>query len=637
MRNVYLIQPSGMLDSSVYLPYSVGCIAAYSFSKEEIKVNYELQDFIFMKEPINEVIKKIENPYVIGFSCYMWNIDYNLSLAKAVKNNWPEAVVVFGGPQIPDSVEYLEKYHFIDILIHGEGEQPFYMVLKESMNNPDFSSIPGISYRDIGKIKKNDKVAPPKLNDMPSPYITGMFDKIINDPKYKNISFDAILETNRGCPYGCIYCYFSRGNKNMRKFSLERIRKDIEWIAQHKISYCVCADSNFGIFERDEAIAEYVIEMKNKYGYPRRFETASAKNKDELIFRINSKLENAGLNRGISVALQSASPDTLEIIGRKNMSFEKYTEQIKKYRDNHMDTYTDMILGLPGETLDSFCRGIFNVIEAGQHYSVIVYRCEVFPNTAIYTDEMRRKYKIKTIRSQLCQNHSKVSKDLSFASRSEIVVETNTMSVDEWKVAQEVAMCAQTLHSMGLLRFFGVYLRKAKNIPYYNFYMDLYRWIKSESKVVNRLMAKVCEKVDPFLRHESNLFFADDRFGDIYWAFDEGFFLCCVAELEDFYKEIKGFLKQYFDDEVLFEDLFNYQKEMIALPGKSEKEIKTLYDWQNYYEHIFDSSFTLPELKATVLKVQKSATSNWEDYGREIIWYGKRSGRTVNMVIDCIR
>ena len=536
MRNVYLIQPSGMLDTSVYLPYSVGCIAAYSFRYEEIKSNYSLQDFVFMKEPINEVLEKIENPFIVGFSCYMWNIDYNLSLAEAVKKKHPKAIIVFGGPQIPDSVEYLEKYNFVDILIHGEGEHPFYLILKECLNGRSFDDVPGVSYRDNHVLKNNEKLASPDLDDIPSPYTTGMFDKIIDDPKYKDISFDAILETNRGCPYGCIYCYFSRGSKSMRKFPLERIQKDIEWIAQHKISYCVCADSNFGIFERDESIAEYVIEMKKKYGYPGRFETASAKNKDDLIFRINQKLEDAGLNRGISVALQSASPATLEIIGRKNMSFEKYTQQLKKYRDNHMNTYTDMILGLPGETLDSFCHGIFNVIEAGQHYSVIVYRCEVFPNTVIYTDEMREKYKIRTVRSQLCQNHSRVSKDLSFASRSEIVVETSTMSVDEWKVAQEVAMCAQTLHSMGLLRFFGVYLRKAQNISYYDFYMDLYNWIKSESIVVNRLMAKVCEKVDPFLRGESNLFFADERFGDIYWAFDEGFFLCCAAEIDDFYK-----------------------------------------------------------------------------------------------------
>lgn len=638
MKNVYFIQPSGMLNTSVYLPYSVGCIAAYSFQHEEIKECYCLCDFIFMKTPIAETVSRIDNPFIIGFSCYMWNIDYNLSLAKRVKELWPESIVVFGGPQIPDTTEYLEEYDFIDLLIHGEGEEPFYQLLKAYKDGVSIENIDGISYRNGKRCIKTSPAQLPCLENIPSPYTMGLFDGIINNPEYKEWEFDTILETNRGCPYGCIYCYFSKGSEALRKFPIERIKNDIVWVAKHKINYCVCADSNFGIFERDEEIADFVVEMKDKYGFPKRFETASAKNKDELIFRINQKFEKAGLNRGVSVALQSTCPETLEIIGRKNMSIDRYTEQLKRYREGKMDAYTDLILGLPGETLDSFCKGIFDVIEAGQHYSVIVYRCEVFPNTKIYTDEIREKYKIKTVRSQLCQNHSRVSSDLAFASRSEVIVGTSTMSTEEWKTAQEVAMCAQTLHSMGLLRFVAVYLRKAKNISYYDFYMALYNWIKNESKVVSRILNTVCAKVDPFLRGESNLFFADERFGDIYWAFDEGFFLSCVAEFDDFYNDVKSFLQRYFDEEnELFEDLFKYQKEMICLPGKASVRISTFYDWQNYFEHIFDPEFSKPKALPVTLVTEASPVNTWVDYGREIIWYGKRSGRTIRKITECIK
>ncbi len=637
MKNIYLIQPNSMLSTAVYLPYSVGSIAAYSFQFEEINKHYILHDFIFLQNSIPDMLEEIEDPFIIGFSCYMWNIEYNLALAKAIKEKWPDCVIVFGGPQIPDSTEYVEEYGYIDITIHGEGEIAFYSILIELLKDNNLSKINNISYRDNGIAIKTPKKAPENIDNFPSPYAMGMFDGLLKNEKYKNIKFDAILETNRGCPYGCIYCYWARSGSSFRKFPMERVKKDIKWMATHNIAYCVCADSNFGILDRDEEIADYVIEMKNKYGCPEKFETASAKNKDEFTFRINLKLEKSGLNRGISVAVQSMSPKTLEIIGRKNMSVNNLSEQLQKYRKHNIDTYTDLILGLPGETLDSFCKGLFDVIEAGQHYSVSVHRLELFPNTIIFSDEMQEKYKIKTIRSQLCQHHSKILKDDSMSSRSEIVVETDTMKVDEWKEALQIATCAQSFHCLGLLRFIAIYLRKAKNISYYDFYIGLYKWISSESINIKRIIDSTFKTVTPFLEGKGNLFFADNRFGDIYWAFDEGLFLSCVAEFDDFYDEIVVQLKKHFDDEVLFNDLFNYQKELISLPFSAEKEISTIYDWHDYFEHIFDSSFVEPKKISTKLTIAESDLHTWKEYAKEIVWYGRRSGRTINKIKECIR
>ncbi len=637
MKNVYLIQPNSVLSTAVYLPYSVGSIAAYSFQFEEITRHYVLRDFIFIKDSVSSILAEIEEPFIVGFSCYMWNIEYNLVLAKAVKEKWPDCVIVFGGPQIPDSVEYVEEYQYIDITIHGEGEIAFYSILIELLNDKNFSNINNISYRDNGVATKTLKTEPENLDNFPSPYAMGLFDELLKAEKHKNIRLDAILETNRGCPYGCIYCYWARSGSSFRKFPMERIKKDIEWMATHNIAYCVCADSNFGILDRDEEIADYVIEMKNKYGFPEKFETAAAKNKDDFTFRINQKLETSRLNRGVSVAVQSMSPETLEIIGRKNMSVNNLSEQLKKYRKHNIDTYTDLILGLPGESLDSFCRGLFEVIEAGQHYSVSVHRLELFPNTIICSDEMKKKYQIKTIRSQLCQHHSKILKDNSMSSRSEIVVQTSTMKIDEWKTALQTATCAQSFHCLGLLRFIAIYLRKAKNISYFDFYMGLYKWICSESIVAKRILDNTFKTVTPFLEGKGNLFFADVRFGDIYWAFDEGLFLSCVAEFDGFYDEIIVYLKKYFDDEILFNDIFSYQKEMIALPFSEYKRINTIYDWQGYFEHIFDSSFIEPERKQTTIEIAGSDVQTWEDYAREIVWYGRRSGRTINKAKECIR
>lgn len=642
MKNVYFVQPNNALSKSsclppaVYLPYAVGAIAAYSFSHEEIKKTYNLCDFIFTKMPIEDALKEIKDPYIIAFSNYMWSVEYNLALASAAKTKWPECIIAFGGVQVPDDTEYLEEYPFIDLLMHSEGEVTFYKLLTALSEGRSMEDVPNLSYRKDGIPVQTKKELGPPLEDFPSPYTMGLFDYIVDNPEYKDIQFDTVIETNRGCPYRCVFCCW-RGNKSgFRQFPMEKVKAELDWLAAHKISYCFCADSNFGILERDEEIADYIVDLKKKFGYPQRFESTAAKNKDDQVFKILSKLEEADLNRGVSVAVQSMSPEVLEIVGRKNMSVNNFAEQVARYRTSGMYTYTDLILGLPGETLDSFCRGLCEVIEAGQHSNVSVYRCEFLPNTIMYTKEFVEKHKIKTVKSLLCQIHTKVNEDMKYASRSDIVVETSTMSVEDWKKAFRFSTCVQSFHSLGLLKFFAIYLRKAKNVSYYDFYMSLYEWIENESFVIRRILDKVFASVDIFLRGEGNLCFSDERFGDIYWEFYEGLFLTCAAEFDSFYEDVENYLRRYFDDDKLFEDLLFYQKTMIALPSQKEKIFKVNYDWHEYFENLFNDSYLVPKEKETTLKIEDSETDSWLDYAHKRVWYGKRYENTIN-VAECIK
>ena len=633
VKKVYMVQPNNSLSGSLFLPYAAGAIAAYCFSDSKIKAEYKLGGLLFTKEPVEKALEKLENPSVVGFSCYMWNVEYNLILAKAVKEKYPQCITVFGGPQIPDDTEYLRNYEYIDILCHGEGEVAFSAILK----NTPLNEINNISYRIDGEILKTERSVSCDVSDFPSPYLCGMFDEILSSPDYTGTQFDAILETNRGCPYKCIYCCWAESKATFRSFPIEKVKAELEWMAEHKIAYCVCADGNFGILDRDEKIAEFVIELKRKYGYPEKFETTSAKNKDELTYRINSKLEKAGLNRGISVAVQSMSPKVLEIAGRKNMPSDSFAAQLKRYHEGNMFTYTDIILGLPGETLESFCKGLFDVIEAGQHYSININRLEFLPNTALYSKEWADKYRIKTIRSFLCQNHSRIVEDERFGSRSEIVVETDTMSKADWREAVRISACAQSFHCMGLLRFFAFYLRRAKNVPYYDFYIGLYKWIEKESCDIKRILDTVCLSVDDFLAERGNLSFLDRRFGDIYWSFEEGLFLSCAAELDKFYEDAIKYIERYFENKELMNDLMLYQRSFITLPSCDEKEIVFKYDWCIYFKDIFNSGSAEPEKKTLLVRFANSETDNWVDYARQIVWYGKRSDRMINKNYKVIR
>lgn len=635
MKNVYFVQPNNALSKSsslppaVYLPYAVGAIAAYSFSREEIKREYKLCDFIFTKMPIENALEEIKEPYIVAFSNYMWSVEYNLDLARAVKEKWPECIIAFGGVQVPDDTEYLEEYPFIDLLMHSEGEVTFYKLLTSLSEGGSMEDVPNLSYRKEGVPVQTKKELGPPLEDFPSPYTMGLFDYIVDNPEYKDIQFDTVIETNRGCPYRCVFCCW-RGNKSgFRQFPMEKVRAELDWLAEHKISYCFCADSNFGILERDEEIADYIVQLKKKYGYPQRFESTAAKNKDDQVFKILSKLEEADLNRGVSVAVQSMSPEVLEIVGRKNMSVNNFAEQVTRYRTSGMYTYTDLILGLPGETLDSFCKGLCQVIEAGQHSNVSVYRCEFLPNTIMYTKEFVKEYKIKTVRSLWCQIHTKVDEDMKYASRSDVVVATSTMSTEDWEKAFRFSTCVQSFHSLGLLKFFAIYLRKAKNISYYDFYMNLYEWIVAESSVIGKIVDKVFVSVEPFLQEKGNLCFSDERFGDIYWEFYEGLFLSCAAEFEDFYEDAVKYLKKYFDSEEVFEELLLYQKSMIALPSQKEKVLSFRYDWHEYFEKLFDESCLIPEKTETKLTFEDTSADSWISFAHKRVWYGKRYENTI--------
>lgn len=637
MKNVYFVQPNNSLSGSLFLPYAVGSLAAYSFSQEEIKNTFRLCDFIFTKLPIEKALKQIENPFIIGFSCYMWNVEYNLLLAREIKQQYPNTVTVFGGPQIPNDTNFLEEYGYIDILIHGEGEIAFFEVLKSLKENTPLSKVSNISFRTNGDYIKTPMCPIDDLTDFPSPYSAGMFDGIVNNPEYCGTQFDAIIETNRGCPYKCIYCCWAGNKDTFRQFSDERIKGDLDWIAKNKIAYCICADSNFGILDRDEKIAEYIVSLKQQYGYPQKFETTAAKNKDDLIFRINQKLDSVNLNRGISVAVQSMSKDVLEIIGRKNMPADNLAEQLGRYRNAGMYTYTDIILGLPGETFESFCKGLFDVIEAGQHYSININRCEFLPNTLMYSDEYVEKYKIKTIKSYLCQNHSKVVKDLRFGSRSELVIETSTMSRQEWRKALRLSVCVQSFHCMGLLRFIAVYLRKSKGISYHDFYYGLFNRTENEGGFIKSKLDYVCASIETFLQGEGNLSFSNDVFGDIYWPFEEGLFLCCAHDADRFYSEIKDLISSYFDNECnVFSDLFEYQKSLLVLPNQSEKVFNIKYDWPQYFNNMFDPDFTVPKECSKTIKTAGNEIKTWAEYARCIVWYGKRDDKMINKGITTL-
>ena len=150
-----------------------------------------------------------------------------------------------------------------------------------------------------------------------------------------------------------------------RFHSLDRVKGILDWCGQHKIEYVFNADSNFGMHPRDYQIAEFLVEAKSRLGYPDKFRTCFGKNTDERIFKVAKLLHEHGLEKGITLARQSNDEEVLKNIKRQNIKLETYKSLQLMFNESGIPVYTELILGLPGETYESWLRGIDDILNSG--------------------------------------------------------------------------------------------------------------------------------------------------------------------------------------------------------------------------------------------------------------------------------
>ncbi len=270
-KNIYLVQVDIVRKlptrTTAYLPYAVGALWAYARQAPAVTVNYVLQELFFLREPVNTVVARIENPFLVGFSCSSWNTEYNKVLARAVKELYPDCYILFGGHNVPPGGDMLDELFYVDFLIHGEGEFGFQALLTElAKAQPDFMVVPGLSWRNNSIVHTNPDAVPESVDDLPSPYVEGVFAPVI--AMHPEIQWSIVWETNRGCPNHCAFCDWGQYKSKVRPFSMERIMAEIEWLCTNKVEYIYCADGNFGILPRDEDILDALIVARERTGYP---------------------------------------------------------------------------------------------------------------------------------------------------------------------------------------------------------------------------------------------------------------------------------------------------------------------------------------------------------------------------------
>ena len=277
---------------------------------------------------------------LIAFSTYIWNKEMVLRLAERMSRA-SRAKILLGGPEVSyNACELMEKYSFIDYIISGEGEEPFYKLC----NGYDEEEIEGLIYKKCGGVCENQSKSP--QNDPPNPYTEEYLNRLNGRITY--------IETSRGCPNRCAFCLSGRCG-GVRFFDLENSKRNILLLAKSGTQTVKFVDRTFNA-DRKRAcyIWEFIIsEYGNKIpkGVCFHFEIDGAL-VDEKTIEVLKKAPS-GLFQ-FEIGLQSFNPSTLKAVNRRP-NLEKLTENIKQIIGlGNIHTHIDLIIGLPYEALESF-------------------------------------------------------------------------------------------------------------------------------------------------------------------------------------------------------------------------------------------------------------------------------------------
>lgn len=474
MLKLGLIQPNFQTGpkhlNSFYLPYTLGCLWSYVSQYRDITDNYEIGEWLFKRLDLDTATKKFSDCDVIFASMYVWNTQYTYRLLSRIKQNNPDVIIVCGGPQIPwrDKNFFLE-HPYIDTVVVNEGEQAALQILR-SIKAGD--SLPQTLQFDRLK----------ELDELPSPYLTGVFDKLIAE--HPDIEWVPTLETDRGCPFKCTFCdWGSATGSKMYKLNIDRIRDEINWFADNDMPFLSMTTSNFGAFkQRDTEVANIIVECNKRTGMPTAISTSYGKNNADTVFEISKMLLDAGIQTGAAISFQSTTPEVLKNIKRDNMKINRVSEVTEKAKSYNMPVLTELIMGLPGETYDTWVDSVCEVF-ANKIINLDIFFLQLIENAPMNVSDTE-KFKLETFTAYdyFYETSSSVEQELGQGTAEivNVIKSTSTLTPDELYACNEFSWFVVGTHCYGLTTHISDYLYDKKGITYREFYLGLLDHVKQD-------------------------------------------------------------------------------------------------------------------------------------------------------------
>lgn len=635
---VGLVQINNSFSGQNYLPYAVAILQAYAQTYAKAPERYEFLLPVYSRIPVSQAVQNLQGAHVVAFSTYVWNIKISLEIARRIKQQNPETLIVFGGPQVPDrsSEEFMRRYPFIDVACHGEGEALFLQLL-ESYPNCNWAEIPSISF-----IEKNGLfVHHPKggriqdISIIPSPFLEGVFEPVMKaNPQERWIG---LWETNRGCPFSCTYCdWGSSTQSKVFRFDMERLFKEVDWFAEKKIEYIFCCDANYGILPRDLELTKYIAETKAKYGYPHALSVQNTKNATERSYQVQKLLSDSGLNKGVAMAMQSMDKSTLKKIKRHNISLESFQELQRRFTQDKVETYSDLILPLPGESYDTFFDGISKAIANGQHNRIQFNNLSILPNAEMGDPEYQEKYGMVTVESNIVNMHGslRASEDDIYETQ-QLVIATNTMPKEDWCKTRSLCWMVALLYFDKMLQIPLLILHEVCAFSFREMF-EVFTEGSLEGFPIFEEINNFFRQTAKDIQNGGEEYCKSKEWLNVWWPADEYIFIKLSVEdkLDAFYQEAKLLLTRFMDEKfismpLILHESIRLNRSLVNQPFQTEDlELELWHNiWEVYQAARRGVKIPLEQETRTYHIDRVSATKHsWEDWYREVVWWGNKKG-----------
>lgn len=323
------------------------------------------------------------DPWMVGFTCYLWNVERSLSIAAALRARHPQLRILVGGPEItPDNAWVLQSPD-VDLAVFGEGEITFVEMLRALQSDavppesiPGLYVAPPVRHR---RRRRRDGTTPalvlppvrqplPQLDLVGSPYLARILDAAA-EPLY-------LLETVRGCVFKCKFCYYPKSYEGLHWLSLEQIRASLEHARLHGVEEVILLDPTLNQRRDFAGFLRLLAECNPEHAFTYFGELRA----EGIDGEIAAQLRAANFTE-VEIGLQTVDARAQTLMDRKN-NLRAYEKGVRALLDAGLQVTVDLIVGLPGDTPASVRKSIATVQESGLYSDIQVFNLAVLPGTA---------------------------------------------------------------------------------------------------------------------------------------------------------------------------------------------------------------------------------------------------------------
>jgi len=298
---------------------------------------------------LEEICQK--RPDILGLTLTCWNVERSLRLAGEVKKRCGTQIVA-GGPEMTAD-NHLTRHPAIDFRVYGEGEEIFVRLLKEP---------------ELWNQKEASGCAPEFFMHGKNPYIEDIL-----DPGPGEIM---LLETQRGCPYGCKFCYYNKSRKGLTFLSDEKVLEGIRWAVQNGVKELYLLDPSLNARPGLKDLLKEIAKINPDGALSLRSEIRA-----EWIDAEAAELFAAAGFTVFEIGLQSTCREAQKLMGRKT-DLDRFVAGVNHLKDHDILSTVDLIIGLPGDDLTSFSSSLNFVKENELDVDMQVFPLALLPGTA---------------------------------------------------------------------------------------------------------------------------------------------------------------------------------------------------------------------------------------------------------------